>query len=148
MKRLLSILAVVISGSLAVSCNGTASSTEAADSAIQGTWTINYFAYNNQDHTNDFSGYTFSMEKPRTIIAIRGHQNVVGVMRMMDKDSTRKMCSVIFNNIDPKLARLNDEWNVIRNDSATIDLQREKKSGMEHVTFRKDAAAKRQERPM
>lgn len=105
---------------------------------VQGAWSITFFNFKGSDRTQDFAGYTFDFEKPKTIVSMYKQQTQVGIFREMP-DSARKMCALVFNGNDPKLARLNDEWDMIQKNDNEIDLKRVKNNGTEEVHFTKGA---------
>jgi len=89
-----------------------------------GKWRVTLFMDNNNDQTNDYTGYIFNFNASGEIVASKNGTDITG---SWNEDNTAKNVSLYFNSADPVLNKLNDNWDVKQISSTQVNLENEGK---------------------
>ena len=108
-----------------------------ADTPGNASWVISSFTNKNADRTPDFHNYTFRFVRPRNIIAEHNGLSENGIMFRF-KESTEDRYDLVYTGIDPNLAKLTGEWNIVTNTNNELALRSTQTKSLEEVHFTKD----------
>lgn len=122
------------------SSNSTAEQT--ANIVENGNWRITYFYDNNQDETNNFSGYSFSFNQDGSLTAVKGSSTINGSWSVSDGSSSSgddDDFNIAFVS-PPDFEDLTDDWDIISATNTKIELIDISggNGGTDYLTFEKE----------
>jgi len=83
-------------------------------------WKVNLFMDANNDHTNDFEGYTFAFNISGDLKVSR---NGVDVNGNWAEDNISKRITIDLGNTDQTLVKLNDYWRISSLKNEAVDME-------------------------
>lgn len=106
-----------------------------------GTWVISKFVEDGEDETTHYSGYTFVFGEDGSLKATKGSTTTSGTWSIKDDksndDSSTDFDFIISLPVVDKLDDLNDDWDVLKQEDALIELKDVSggNGGTDYLTF-------------
>ena len=110
------------------------SGTSIAGTITTGTWRISYYHESGNDHTSDFSGYTFTFSSSGTMTALHSSGNTMGTWSIDDSNVNEFHMSI--GSTSP-LDALTHGWLITSQSSTEIDMKDDDTSHSEELHFTK-----------
>lgn len=88
---------------------------------IQGNWKVALYSDNGSDHTNHFTGYSFTFKNDGTVSAINSPNSITGTWSAGTDDSQAKMV-LNFGSTDP-FKDINSDWHILEKSANIIRLE-------------------------
>jgi hypothetical protein len=85
-----------------------------------GAWKVNLFRDAENDHTQDYSGYTITFKNSGEISATRNGNEILGNWTE-EKDSKRIIINL--GTTDPQLSKLNEYWRIASISDAELEIE-------------------------
>jgi len=138
-KVIRTVLSIIVIASLTVSCkkedNSPSSSNPFLSSTItSGSWRVSYYHESNDDHTTDFSGYTFTFFSNGTMTATHSSGTTNGTWQIDDRNANEFHMS-LGNNMP--LNKLDHGWLIISQTSSEIRMKDDNTNHSEELHFTK-----------
>ena len=132
------LLMLVIAG-LTVSCKKEDNSPSTSSSSISsiittGSWRVSYYHESNDDHTTDFSGYTFTFSSSGTMTANYSSGTTNGTWEIDDSNVNEFHMSI---GTTAPLNKLDHGWLIISQSSTEIKMKDDDTSHSEELHFTK-----------
>ena len=108
-----------------------------------GVWRITNFDEDGDDHTNDFTGFTFTFDDNNVLTADNGTNAYVGSWAVTDgsnDDSSNDVDLNIVFGFPDNFVELSEDWDVIERTSTKVRLRHVSggNGGTDNLTFEKD----------
>ncbi|HOS16454.1 MAG TPA: hypothetical protein PKX15_05550 [Bacteroidales bacterium] len=117
--------------------SSSSSSSPTVGIVTQGQWQITSFTENGINHTNHFTGHSFTFASNGALSATNGTVSATGSWSTATDDSQQKL--VINFNSTPTFSELNSDWHIITQTSSKVTLEDVSGggSGTDYLTFEK-----------
>jgi len=99
-----------------------------------GTWRVSHFYDNNDDHTSNFTGYTFAFNSDGSLTAISSTDTTIGTYNFVDSQNE---LHISLGNNDP-LNDLSESWVIITKTTTEMKLKDDNTSQNEELHFIKN----------
>lgn len=138
-KVIQAVLSIIAIASLTVSCKKEDNSPAVSGSSVStvitsGSWRVSYYHENSDDHTTDFSGYTFTFSSNGTMTAAKSSSTTNGTWEIDDSNVNEFHMSI---GSSTPLNKLTHGWLIISQSSSEIHMKDDNSSHSEELHFTK-----------
>lgn len=132
----LSTLFVVIAFAFA-SCSKVTNSSSTSTIIQKGDWKVILFSESGNDHTSNYSAYSFTFNSDGTLDAVKSGATSSGTWNTGSDDSQQKL---YINFAGSNLSELNSDWHIIEKTTTLIKLEDVSggNGGTDYLTFSKN----------
>ena len=128
MKKIRSLLTLILSIVLLASCTRSSDNTTLNNAATMGNWKISLFQ-EDHDETSNFAGYTFNFAANGTATATKGSTVVTGTWALRESKFELDFGA------DDVLRHISDDWIIIEKTETTIKLKDDNTTNNELLHF-------------